>query len=289
MCGQPLIWPAGVNVLSLDLDSRENPSLAEDVVFRASKELGSSGQVFLKIDSTLRGPIEPMVRGALRGSGKPVAVVAPGFPEQGRVVRDGRLFVNGTAGPRVADVLGGLEVMIVDDVDQVAANARRHSEWLLVGSAGLARRLAPPPPPPVVPSRAVGPLLVVAGTPAAATRAQLERLDALEDLEDVVVVSTPTSPSDERDAGESARALAEVVLGWSARSRPRAIVLTGGATARAVCDRLRVHALRIRGELSPGIPFGTLEGGQWSGVPVVTKAGGFGVPETLLNIARALS
>ena len=31
-----------------------------------------------------------------------------------------------------------------------------------------------------------------------------------------------------------------------------------------------------------------LHGGLWDGVRVVTKAGGFGTPETLLDVVRAL-
>ena len=42
------------------------------------------------------------------------------------------------------------------------------------------------------------------------------------------------------------------------------------------------------GELAPGVPFGHLVGGQWDTVSVVTKAGGFGTPTTLLDVVRAL-
>ena len=50
-----------------------------------------STRLFVKIDSTLRGPIEALVAGALEGSGRDVAVVAPAFPEQGRLLVGGRL------------------------------------------------------------------------------------------------------------------------------------------------------------------------------------------------------
>jgi uncharacterized protein YgbK (DUF1537 family) len=46
--------------------------------------------------------------------------------------------------------------------------------------------------------------------------------------------------------------------------------------------------LHLRGEIEPGIPVGTLEDGAWHGITVVTKAGGFGAPETLLDVLRAL-
>jgi uncharacterized protein YgbK (DUF1537 family) len=47
--------------------------------------------------------------------------------------------------------------------------------------------------------------------------------------------------------------------------------------------------LRVLGELEPAVPVGILEDGQWHGLFVVTKAGGFGRPDTLLNAVRALA
>jgi uncharacterized protein YgbK (DUF1537 family) len=66
------------------------------------------------------------------------------------------------------------------------------------------------------------------------------------------------------------------------------VILTGGATARAVMHHVRARRLRILGELQPGIPVGRLEDGAWHGLTVVTKAGGFGTPSTLLDVVRAL-
>jgi uncharacterized protein YgbK (DUF1537 family) len=291
MCGAPTEWPSNVEVLSLDLDLRErSDTTARLTIESAARQLGSAARVFVKIDSTLRGPISGLVAGALNGSATCLAVVAPAFPEQGRLVRHGRLFVDGQPGPSVADVLGTpAETVVVDvetteDLRHVAEAALSHRDWLLVGSAGLARALAGPAEPRIRAPHSDGPLLVVAGTPAAATRAQLQRLEAVED-----VVTMSTTPADGRDLGEAAAALADRVAVWAEHHAPRAVVLTGGATARAVCDRLGVRALRIQGELAPGIPIGRLEDGVWHGVTVVTKAGGFGGPKTLRDVARALS
>jgi uncharacterized protein YgbK (DUF1537 family) len=126
-------------------------------------------------------------------------------------------------------------------------------------------------------------VLVVAGSPSPVTRGQLQ---ALARLRDVQVLATP--PADSRDEGQAAAALADTVAAWATRHMPRAVVLTGGATAREVSHRLGVHGLRVSGELQPGIPFGSLEGGIWDSMPVVTKAGGFGTPGTLLDVVCAL-
>jgi uncharacterized protein YgbK (DUF1537 family) len=125
---------------------------------------------------------------------------------------------------------------------------------------------------------------VVAGSPAAATRTQLERLGTR--AGDVLVLCTP--PTTERDSGEAARAVAAATAKWAATGSPGAVILAGGATARLVCQRLGAHGVRLHGELAPGIPVGCISGGVWDGVTVVTKAGGFGTPDTLVDVARAL-
>lgn len=292
--GTPRGWPADVDVLAVDLDVREYPPTeAHAAVEAAARTLSPAADVvFVKIDSTLRGPIDALVAGALSGTHKPLAMVAPAFPEQGRLLVGGRLVVDGRVGPSLArgPSMRVVDAESVDDLRRLVADARAHPEWLLVGSAGLARQLAAGAPPapraPCAPSP--GPLLIVAGTPATATREQLKRLEGLEAAdEDLVVMNTPHTT--ERDQGEAAAALADAVAAWAERSMPRAVVLTGGATARAVCTRLGVGALAVRGEFAPGIPFGTLEDGVWHGVTVVTKAGGFGAPETLVEVVRALS
>jgi uncharacterized protein YgbK (DUF1537 family) len=44
----------------------------------------------------------------------------------------------------------------------------------------------------------------------------------------------------------------------------------------------------LSGELSPGVPIGHLVSGLWDQVLVVTKAGGFGNPNTLLDVVRSV-
>ena len=70
--------------------------------------------------------------------------------------------------------------------------------------------------------------------------------------------------------------------------RPSNLFLTGGATARAVLDRLDATALRMAGEaVAPGIPLSTVDGGVADGVAAVTKAGGFGDDQAIIkSLAR---
>ncbi|MCL6431873.1 MAG: hypothetical protein K6V36_13595 [Anaerolineae bacterium] len=82
--------------------------------------------------------------------------------------------------------------------------------------------------------------------------------------------------------------LAEVVRRLVAEVRPGALVMTGGEVASAVCRGLGAAGIAIGGELEPGIPFGRVIGGMADGLPLVTKAGGFGDEETLCRILAAL-
>jgi 4-hydroxythreonine-4-phosphate dehydrogenase len=72
------------------------------------------------------------------------------------------------------------------------------------------------------------------------------------------------------------------------RSRPiEALVATGGDTAVAILEVLGRRALQVMGDLMPGIPYCQLDiNGRtlW----LVTKAGGFGAPDTLIEILRKL-
>jgi uncharacterized protein YgbK (DUF1537 family) len=63
-------------------------------------------------------------------------------------------------------------------------------------------------------------------------------------------------------------------------------VLTGGETALRVARRLGAVGIRLEEEVGPGIPVGTLIGP--SPYRVVTKAGGFGEPDTLVRVVERL-
>ena len=65
------------------------------------------------------------------------------------------------------------------------------------------------------------------------------------------------------------------------------LVATGGESARAVLETWGVHRLRLVSELEAGLACSVTEG--WRGLlPVLTKAGAFGTPQTLLNCCEFL-
>lgn len=83
-------------------------------------------------------------------------------------------------------------------------------------------------------------------------------------------------------------ALGRAVARLAAEAPLSGIVLAGGDTAVAACRALgngRAPALKVVSELMPAIPLCRVEG---SGPRVVTKSGGFGPPDTLVELARRL-
>ena len=62
------------------------------------------------------------------------------------------------------------------------------------------------------------------------------------------------------------------------------LVMTGGETALAVLERMDVQGLLLHRELLTGIAQASVTGGRWEGLSVVTKAGGFGRPDTLVHL-----
>jgi D-threonate/D-erythronate kinase len=63
------------------------------------------------------------------------------------------------------------------------------------------------------------------------------------------------------------------------------LVLMGGETASAICQRLGAAGVRILGEVEVGIPWGAIVEGAAAELPLVTKAGGFGPLDALIRSA----
>jgi uncharacterized protein YgbK (DUF1537 family) len=66
------------------------------------------------------------------------------------------------------------------------------------------------------------------------------------------------------------------------------VVLVGGDGAAAALHRVGADAIRVHGTLAPGVPVGTILGGVAHGMRVVTKSGGFGRSDSLLEIVDRL-
>jgi len=85
-------------------------------------------------------------------------------------------------------------------------------------------------------------------------------------------------------SGFLGRAVAGVARGWA----PGGLVLCGGDIAMAACRALVADGVELLGEVEPGLPWGRLLGGPAAGLPVATKAGGFGTPEAFVRAVQFL-
>ncbi|WP_052737535.1 four-carbon acid sugar kinase family protein [Grimontia sp. AD028] len=84
-------------VVSIDTNSR---SLTEELAYEITKQAADNAQenelIIKTIDSTLRGHIKAEIRAAFDASRKQHLVIAPAFPDAGRITKAGIQYVNGT-------------------------------------------------------------------------------------------------------------------------------------------------------------------------------------------------
>jgi D-threonate/D-erythronate kinase len=217
----------------------------------------------------------------------------------------------------------------LEDYECVVADAERDADLealvravpdparvLWAGSAGLALALGSVYPGPCagtagVQRAPIRPVLVVVGSLSGVAREQVRRLVEAFGAVDVPVDGKESNAvhkaigaarkalgggtcavvrsTEERVASSESVLweLAEVVALLSEEGLFEGLVLTGGATAVGVARRLGAAGIRLEGEVEAGIPMGALIGPR--PYPVVTKAGGFGKPDTLVGAVVALS
>lgn len=351
--------PSEAEVVAINTDSRPlEPAAAADAIRTAFDKVvvDEGAALYLKVDSTLRGPVRAMTDSLLkatvatRGDGV-VAVVCPAFPAMGRTLVDGTLLVHGvpvaqTAVGRdpvtpvreshVPTLLGAPLVQLAPDATdaEVAASLRGHGSVVVVdardeadldrvaravlalgkqavavGSAGLAAHLArrwrPGPSGPVMvvvsslhdSSREQAESLAAAGgrriQPDAATMRdagaweQFVAEASVDDCDTLLLVG----PENEGTAVEPslvASRLGELAARLVTIRRPAGLVLAGGDGALAVLTALSATGIRLHGEVANGVPLGYLTGGPSAGLPVATKAGGFGTDDILIRAADAV-
>ena len=215
-----------------------------------------------------------------------------------------------------------------DHLDRIAAAALEATSdldvvWVCAdpgpASVALARAMQ------IQPVGAASPLLVVSGSATELTRAQLHQLavdtrasmhlavthenSAVPDVDattvllgraleaagpgDVVVVATALTEADLRpvspdQAEEIPRALARAVRRNLEEHRVDGLFTTGGDVTAAVLAELGSHGLEITDEVVPLAVSGSMVGGPWDGLPIVTKGGLVGDARTTVDCIEHL-
>ncbi len=294
---------------------------------------GFGGLAFKKVDSMWRGHGAAEIAAAMTAGEFDCAVVAPAFPEQGRVTRDGAQWVIGAEGARciapdlVANLCsaglhaaheraaGSACVRVCDATDQdalvavVARHTRPGTRTLWCGSAGLAHALAATMTAgDLAPARhggaAAGPVLVIVGSDHPVTQEQaralarapgvlewwldLERPESTSPVPAADIIALRFSAGDGTERALVTMKIQQALIhSVAALPRPRLVIVIGGATLFALSVALGANALSVEGERRVGVPDASWIDGRWSGIPVVTKSGGFGGPDLLVALVLA--
>jgi uncharacterized protein YgbK (DUF1537 family) len=202
---------------------------------------------------------------------------------------------------------------------EVIGKAFRDSEArvLWAGSAGLVRyvlpRLEQPESgPSTIPTR---PWLLIQGSRQRISHEQFQRLEE----EDSVLLLTFRSPRGRKERmlwhetalaalaqrqhvaitvpqdfgaslpGEFAHFLERLLRRIRYRRWLGGVLVSGGNTAEALCDSLQATALQVVAEVRPGIAWSFMVDGRWPGLPLITKAGGFGSAGEVREILKEVS
>lgn len=263
-----------------------------------------------KMDAGLRGNWPHEIH-ALVELGYRVAVV-PSFPDAGRRCRDGVVYIQDVPvleSPFGADPLTApcssrpLEVLeeascIFDEVvvwdadnnDELDQATRRSldEDRVLVGPAGALGSyafhiLGKPQPASIAIKK---PVLIVCGSLNATSRSQLDRVagkrlvfgEPIDHIEDVTVLATPLPDGEINDdmAVAMASQVAEIVHSQDLSSGT--LVIVGGDTVAAIVGDETLFAL---GTVDSGIPVC-----QYKGNLLITKGGGIGVADSLVEIVN---
>ncbi len=104
----------------------------------------------------------------------------------------------------------------------------------------------------------------------------------------VVVLLAPSQQVPGLSSATVALRLGQIALEIVRQGNVRGLIATGGDGAEQVMSALKATGIRLIDEVSGGVPLGTLIGGDYHGMPIVTKAGGFGEKNVLIQAAETL-
>jgi uncharacterized protein YgbK (DUF1537 family) len=294
-------------VLVIDTETRHIP--AEEAAARTKRATGLARSrcvplVYKKTDSTLRGNIGAEFRAIQEVFPHARIVYAPAYPDLGRRVKDGQLFVHGkpvhetgfandllspVRDCRIRNVIGDVQALILDgecngDID---AAARMILEAvpprICAGPAALAGSLAQLIGSPAgrIEFPPVSRCLVVNGSmhPASIQQMNVAKEHGIFDDHWKALGETMDGSGSER-----ALLVGEYVRRILSSEDFDAVIVFGGDTAFGIHRALGSAPFEAIGEIAPGVAVSRSDDLLW-----ITKAGGFGAPDILATIRRRLT
>ncbi|AGI33748.2 TPA: four-carbon acid sugar kinase family protein [Mannheimia haemolytica] len=366
------IHPDKAQVISVSTDSRAIGEKAKELTQIAISNAiqNSIGQIYLKIDSTMRGSVKYQIEGAIKawaGLYPDVkAIICPAYPEMGRTIEAGHLYVNGVPVNETASgkdpicpvhsssmqkLLPDAQVIPCDTVDnlqasienseykQIVIDAKTHEDLSMiaqvinhignkiipVGSAGLAQKLKNIQNQ-QQPERnlKLGRALIVVTSIHETSQLQVDeyistlggksivfnpspsqlinysqsehslklQLNALIRFsrDHVIIRANPAKVVNAKSANitetskEISQHLADLSKFCLDNEKFDSLILFGGDGAAALLDQMNVTEMNVQYAVVPGVPLCSIEKGNYSGITVMTKSGGFGNNTLLSNI-----
>lgn len=294
------------DVMAINTDSREMS--ADDAAARVRQvmaALPTDVRLIKKIDSRMKGNIAA----ELAALNPTKIAVLPAIPEFDRYVKNAHVTGFGIDQPiSVRAALGPLgDDARIPDIATMAnmqqAIAELDSAYLLVGARGLTEALATQmagDPAPTL--RDLGDhLSMVIGSMDPITLAQIEALKT--SFPDIDIIHAPNGQAPAADLAVHTQkglclihsvqgnqtvspeavsaALAACILSIDLPQNA-GLLLSGGATAQAVLHAMDISVLEITGEILGGLPVSTA-----GDLTIITKSGGFGAPDALVQVANS--
>jgi uncharacterized protein YgbK (DUF1537 family) len=316
-------WSSAAAVAVVDISSR---NLDRFTAAERALSADRSGPSAHKIDSTLRGNWAHELVARYRLRGRPTLIV-PALPSQGRTCVGGIVRADGTqmADPRTAlEALGVADLGVARTVAGVIDWLDRPSGWLVadaaddgtiraivaawadrddvllagtsvvIGAVGLASHLTGAPAASAAMPTTAQPILVVCGSVNPAARAQIDKAAeagiavaqsvderSMDDLRRSGSLILTTPPTNGPHRVEMARELADRAHRVLDQVDVGAVVMIGGDTASAV---LGTETAIVYGSVGPGTAWLRTSAID---APVVTRAGGFGSDNSLVDLLSA--
>lgn len=291
-----------INLGTRELDPEKARAVARMAASAARRHVDPRTIWVKKIDSRMKGHVAAEVAGVNEVVGAVRILMCPAIPDLGRVVRGGHVEGEGVMTPIP------LLLPLSPDIDVSKPDARTEADLdrlvrasppgtLFVGARGLAAALARCQRPGQLAARVPmpeGPVGFCIGSRDPITLAQVDRLRTAAGLtclaapdgvvphrpgpgEMIVQATQGTGTSPEQVAAR----LADGFLGCM--EGLKVILATGGETSAALLRAAGIGVLRVVGEVLPGLPL--CHAVEIPGFPeLVTKSGGFGQPDTLLQV-----
>lgn len=289
------------DVVAVNTDSRAlAPEAAAMAIRQAWARLGRFEPeiLFKKIDSRMKGNVAAEVAALAEASGRHGAIVAPAIPAMGRVVHGGLVSGFGVDVSIAIPLLHGWEVPDCADDGEMSAIANQalasRADTIAVGASGFAEALARMMAEASLPVRS-GPLttspgerrmIMAIGSRDPITLEQVEVLRGGMPKGDAPIILQPLPGL--HDPEQVSAELAERALTCASENGITTLLLSGGDTAAAFIQRAGVGLLVPLGSLARGMPVAR---GSANGVTytLITKSGGFGAPEALVEAWGAWS